>query len=120
MKFENKPDVFDILLPVEEFPELQVGGVDTGFGIEGNSYLLLNNLILGEAVDASQYYSGLRLDIEGLSPFGLSPALQHTSETLLPTVHEFCVALEAILNKAQCWVLICERDCDQHDLEHFN
>jgi len=120
MEYNNRPDVLDLLIDVEQYPELDIIQYDTEFGIDETEYLYSEKLILGALVEAGKYYAGLGINTEGLTTVSLAPALENKSGVDLPSIYGFRGCLNEILNSDGNWILICEQDCNQSDVTHLS
>ena len=120
MIYKYRPDVLDLLIDVEEYPDLDIIQYETDFGVDETEYLYSGKLLLGALVQAEKYYTGLGINTEGLTTVSLAPALSMISGVDLPSIYDFRLCLNEIVNNNGSWILVCERDCDQADVARLN
>ena len=119
-EYQYKPDVLDLLFKKEEYSDLTIKQIDTAFGKDENQYVYKGDTFLGIVVNAEKYYSGLEVKTNGFLTISLTPAIHKCAIIELPSVYDFQKCLNEIIkdNISDC-ILICERDCEQYEVEKY-
>ncbi len=117
----NKPDVLELVVSREFLDKLSIKRIDYPFGESNEEYCYFNEVLIGvisgNAEMGKAYYEGLNTPYEGRVVVKLTPMLSKNEYLICPSYEVFNSALISLLNVANDFVLICEADCDQNNVQ---
>ena len=119
--YRNKPDVLELVVGRSFLEKLSIKRVAYPFGESNEEYCYFNDILIGEvAGDAEKsklYYKGLSAPYKDHVVIKLAPMISTNEYLLCPKYDDFRLALSSLLNSSNDFVLICEADCDQNEVE---
>lgn len=119
--YTNRPDVFELVVGESLLAKISTKHSEYPFGKSEEEYCYFNDVLIGEisgkAEISKDYYEGLKTPYEGKTVISLTPMITKNEYLVCPEYEEFNLALSSLLGMANDFVLICEADCEQHEVE---
>ena len=113
----GQPDALDLVVDVDAVDSLKIAQGGASFGSSEGMYLFVGDVLLGAPNDFSEYYRRKGVDLRGRTAVTLLPSFSWVDRQGFPDLITFWKSLKFIMDSSSDWMLICERDCEQCDLQ---
>lgn len=119
--YRNRPDVFELVVGESFLAKIFTKRIEYPFGKSDEEYCYFNDVLIGQvsgkAEISKDYYDGLKTPYKGRIVIGLTPMITKNEYLDCPEYDDFNSALNSLLKVANDYVLICEADCEQYEVE---
>ena len=118
--YKYTPDVLDLVIDESCLPDYRIFQTETAFGKDERKYVYFSGILLGELIEAPEYYKGLKVAIGKKLTMSLAPTMSKSQNLELPEIKLFKRVLLDLLENEKGWSLICERDCEQEEVKRYS
>ena len=118
--YNYTPDVLDLVIDETYLPDFEISQIEMAFGKDDKKYVYYKGVLFGELIEATEYFKGLKVDVNNKITMSLTPAMNKNNKLAVPVIKEFKSILLDVLGEMKGWTLICERDCDQEEVLRYS